>query len=243
MPLMEYCVLEEHQNVDDFDPAGKTFHRLGINQEVKIMFHTDSIVLTSGQAWWSYSCWWETPFPGSCGIWSCNYPNSNVPDRIYVRFADMDELVGTKVLFATYGKKGTYWFVTLRYALTDEVFMEMRAPVKQTWKDFIFTKVFPRAQCDMIEMPCKRCKFRIMLGYLGKDDMLPSDDRREMGEIFADQINQMKQGKKRRSTESVADKSEDPAADKSKEPAADKSKEPAADKGPAAKVRRPAAKR
>jgi hypothetical protein len=105
---MEYCVVVD-ERLEDFDPEGKSFQRLGNSQTAKISFGGKSIVLTSGLAWWSYKCdvpW--TGFPGSCGIWTCNHPNEHTPDHIYVRMADMDEIPVTKVLLASYSKIGAY---------------------------------------------------------------------------------------------------------------------------------------
>jgi hypothetical protein len=181
---MEYCVVVD-ERLEDFDPEGKSFQRLGNSQTAKISFGGKSIVLTSGLAWWSYKCdvpW--TGFPGSCGIWTCNHPNEHTPDHIYVRMADMDEIPVTKVLLASYSKIGAYWCVSLHYATTNQLWLQLRAPLKQTWKDFLLSSVWERFQKDVKENVSNQCLFRILLG----NDILTAEDRRTMEEIFVQQI-------------------------------------------------------
>ena len=173
---MEYCAVDE--SPDDFRPDGKTFHRLGQFQVAKIICGGKTFVMTSGLAWWGYKCavpW--TSFPGSCGIWTCSYPNGHTPPCIYVRMTDMDGVPATKVLLASYSKIGVYWYVSLHYATTRELWLQMKAPLKETWKDWVLKCVWERAKDDFKENISNQCLLRILVG----SEILGAEDRAHYG--------------------------------------------------------------
>lgn len=188
---MEYCAVDE--SPDDFRPDGKTFHRLGQFQVAKIICGGKTFVMTSGLAWWGYKCavpW--TPFPGSCGIWTCSYPNGHTPPCIYVRMTDMDGVPATKVLLASYSKIGVYWYVSLHYATTRELWLQMKAPLKETWKDWVLHRVWERAKDDFKENISNQCLLRILVG----SEILGAEDRRTMEEIFHEDVSLVKGARK-----------------------------------------------